>query len=142
MFLGEYAYVIDQKGRLAIPPRFREAFRDGLVLARGFDKCILIYPMAEWKEMAQSRASLPPTRSSVRRANRYTFSGAFDLELDKQGRVLVPSALRDYSEIRAEVVVLGLYNYLEIWARETWENEKSQMSAASWQIGESVEYRE
>ena len=142
MFLGEYAYVIDQKGRLAIPPRFREAFRGGLVLARGFDKCILVYPMAEWKAMAESRASLPPTRSSVRRANRFTFSGAYDLELDKQGRVLVPSGLREYGEIKTEVVVIGVHNYLEIWARESWENEKSLMSESGWQIGESVDFQE
>ncbi|MBI2865036.1 MAG: division/cell wall cluster transcriptional repressor MraZ [Chloroflexi bacterium] len=142
MFLGEYPYVMDQKGRLAIPPRFREAFRVGLVLARGFDKCILVYPLYEWKAMAESRASLPPTRSSVRRANRYTFSGAFDLELDKQGRVLVPASLREYGEIKVDVVVIGLHNYLEIWAREQWENEKSLMRETGWQIGESVEYPE
>ncbi|MCJ7523551.1 MAG: division/cell wall cluster transcriptional repressor MraZ, partial [Dehalococcoidia bacterium] len=99
MFLGEYELKIDRKGRVAIPAKFREAFRAGLVLSRGFDKCLNGYTMVEWERMAEELVSLPVTQLNPRRVARFTFSGAFDLEPDRLGRIIIPPALRQYAGI-------------------------------------------
>lgn len=139
MFLGEYQHNIDQKGRMAIPARLRDAFSDGLVLSRGFEKCIVVYPQVEWNKLAEKLASLPMTQSKVRRINRSTFSSAFQQELDGQGRVLIPPQLREYAGIDGDVVVVGVNSYLEIWSKGNWEAESASMGEEAWQLAESVE---
>ena len=139
MFLGEYELKIDPKGRIAIPARFRESFRGGLVLSRGFDRCLNIYTMAEWETMAEGLVSLPVTQLNPRRVSRFTFSGAFDLEPDRQGRIVLPSAMRQYAGISDEVVMVGAYTHLEIWARDHWVREKQYMSEHAAEIAETVE---
>jgi MraZ protein len=139
MFLGEYELRIDHKGRLAIPVKFREPFRAGLVLSRGFDKCLNGYTMAEWGKVADKLVSLPMTRRDPRRIARFTFSGAFDLELDRQGRVILPPALRQYADINDEVVLVGAYSHLQIWDKGLWAAEKQFMAEHATQIAEAVE---
>jgi len=139
LFLGEYDHSIDKKGRVAIPARLREAFGDIAVLSRGFEKCIMVYPLGEWNKVAEKLAALPITQSKVRRINRSTFSSAFRQDLDGQGRVLVPPQLRDYADINGEVVVVGVHNYLEIWSKENWAVERAKLDEESWQLAESVE---
>ncbi len=141
MLLGEYSYNIDSKGRVAIPAKLREKFAEGLVLARGFDKCITVYPMPEWKVLAEKLASLPITQSSVRKLSRFTFSNAFSAELDRQGRVIIPLSLREYANIdlESEVMVVGLHQYLEIWDKESWFNEKEGLDEQGWEIAEGTE---
>lgn len=139
MFLGEYELRIDHKGRVAIPVKFREAFRDGLVLSRGFDKCLIVYTMAEWGKVAEELASLPLTQLNPRRVARFTFSGAFDLELDRQGRVILPPALRLYADINDEAVIVGSYSHLQIWSKELWAVEKQFMAEHAADIAEAVE---
>jgi len=138
MFLGEYELRIDHKGRLAIPVKFREAFRAGLVLSRGFDKCLNVYTMAEWERVAEELVSLPVTQLNPRRVARFTFSGAFDLELDRQGRVILPPALRQYADINDEVVIVGAYSHLQIWGKGLWTEEKQFMAEHATQIAEAV----
>lgn len=134
MFLGEYEYSLDQKGRVAIPAKFRGGFKAGLVLARGFEKCIRVFPLNEWTKTAEKLIALPITETGSRRLNRSLFSSAFSLELDGQGRVLLPQPLRDYAEIREAVVIAGLYSVLEIWSREHWDTEKDLMAGSMEQI--------
>lgn len=143
MFLGEYSHTIDNKGRVAIPAKLRDAFADGLVMAKGFDRCVTVYPMSEWRNMAARLAELPVTRSDARRLNRYTFANAFDVELDKQGRVIIPLTLRDYAEIgtESEVVVAGVHQYLEIWNKDLWNSEKSDIDERGREIAEGIEVR-
>ena len=138
-FLGEYQYRIDTKGRVAIPARFREAFKEGVVVAQGFEKCINVYSVAEWEKVAEKLTSLPMTRQNARRINRAILSSAFNLELDRQGRVVLPSTLKDYAAIKSEVVIAGLHSYLEIWNAENWAAEKAVMRAQAAQIAEQVE---
>lgn len=138
MLLGEYELRIDQKGRIAIPTRFREAFRGGLVLSRGFDKCLIAYTMAEWAKVAEALASLPLTQLNPRRLARFTFSGAYDLEPDRQGRVLLPLALRQYADITGEAVIVGSYSHIQIWARYLWAAEKEYMAEHATEIAEAV----
>jgi len=141
MFSGEYEYKIDPKGRVAIPPKFRGDFWEGIVLARGFERCIIAYPPSVWKETADKFNALPITRSRERRIGRVIFATAFNLELDEQGRVILPPKLRQYADIKETVVIAGINNYLEIWSKELWEEEQALMDEQAWQITEGMERR-
>jgi MraZ protein len=139
MLIGEYELKIDHKGRLAIPVRFREVFRGGLVLSRGFDKCLIAYTAVEWSKVAEKLAALPLTQLNPRRISRFTFSGAFDVEPDRQGRVIIPLTLRQYAEINDEVVVVGSYSHLQVWSKKLWMAEKKFMSEHASEIAEAVQ---
>ncbi len=139
MFLGEYELRIDHKGRVAIPAKFRDAFRAGLVLSRGFDKCLNVYTVGEWERAAEELVSLPTTQLNPRRLARFTFSGAFDLEPDRQGRIILPPALRQYASINDEVVMIGSYTHLQIWAKDLWAAEKQFVAEHAAEIAEAVE---
>jgi MraZ protein len=139
MFLGEYELRIDHKGRLAIPAKYRDAFRGRLVLSRGYDRCLIAYTMDEWANVAESLASLPVTRINPRRIARFTSSGAFDLNLDRQGRVVLPAALRQYASIDDDVALVGSFSHLQIWARDVWAEEKRYMMEHASEIAEAVE---
>ncbi len=139
MFFGEFNYKLDEKGRLAIPPRFRKELKDGVVLAPGAEKCINAYTLSEWKKMAATLTGGSLTPSKLRRLNRAVFATAFNVNTDGQGRIALPIPLREYAEITDEVVVAGANNYLEIWNKVLWEEEKSVSQEQSWQIIESLE---
>jgi len=138
MLLGEYELKIDHKGRIAVPVKLREVFRGGLVLSRGFDRCLIAYSVPEWEKVSERFAALPLTQLSTRRLSRFTFSGAFDVELDRQGRVVLPQTLRQYAEIKDEVVVVGAYSHLQLWAKKLWLAEKEYMAEHAAEIAESV----
>ena len=139
MFFGEFNYKLDEKGRLPIPPRFRKELKDGVVLAPGAEKCINAYTLSEWKKMAATLTGGSLTPSKLRRLNRAVFATAFSVYTDGQGRVALPVPLREYAEIVDEVVVAGANNYLEIWNKVLWEEEKAISQEQSWQIIESLE---
>lgn len=139
MFFGEFNYKLDEKGRLAIPPRFRKELKDGVVLAPGAEKCINAYTLSEWKKMAATLTGGSLTPSKLRRLNRAVFATAFNVNTDGQGRIALPIPLREYAEITDEVVVAGANNYLEIWNKVLWEEEKAVSQEQSWQIIESLE---
>lgn len=136
IFSGEYEHRIDSQGRLAIPARFRAAFADGLVLARGYDPCITAYPSGEWQQLAETMRLMPETSADTRRLNRLTFAGAYPGELDRQGRTLIPAGLRQYAGITENVVVVGAGKYLEIWSSTRWEAERQALDAAAAEIAE------
>ncbi|RLC73098.1 MAG: division/cell wall cluster transcriptional repressor MraZ [Chloroflexi bacterium] len=141
MFLGEYEHRLDPKGRVAIPSRFREEFKDGLVLTRGVEKCLAAYPVSEWQKVAERLASLPATRLKSRRLSRFVFASAFYLEPDRLGRILLPPPLRQYAEVKDVVVIVGVNSYVEIWDKKLWEEEKALMSRQAWQLMEGIELR-
>jgi MraZ protein len=122
MFLGEYTHTIDDKGRVTIPARFRAELAAGLVVTRGFDQNLMIYPIGEWQEMAGRLASRPVSDESVRAFRRRIFAGAQDLEPDRQGRIILPHVLREFAGIDGEVVIVGNYNYVELWNANTWQD--------------------
>ena len=138
MFLGQYELRIDHKGRVSIPAKFKETFRAGLVLSQGFDRCLNVYALAEFGKVADVLASLPVTQISTRRVGRLTFSNAFDLQIDRQGRIVLPPTLRQYAEIKDEVVVVGARDHLEIWARKLWMEEMQYISEHAVEIAEAV----
>jgi MraZ protein len=120
VFSGEYAHTLDVKGRLTVPSRLREELAHGLVVARGFDPCLVIYPLALWQEISHKAAAMPTTNAAARAFNRRFFSGAYEQILDRLGRVAVPLPLRAYAGIEADVVVAGANTYAEVWTPQRW----------------------
>jgi len=139
MFFGEFDYKVDEKGRVPIPPKFRNELLDGVVLTAGIEKCILAYPLAEWTKLADSLTTGPVTRSKLRRLNRAIFAAAFSLNIDGQGRLALPPQLREYAEIKDEAVVAGVNKYFELWNKPRWAEEKTTSREQAWQIMESLE---
>ncbi|QUG40995.1 division/cell wall cluster transcriptional repressor MraZ [Psychrobacillus sp. INOP01] len=122
MFMGEYQHNVDAKGRLIIPSKFREHLEDNFVLTRGLDNCLFGYPMNEWRKLEEKLKELPVTKKDARAFTRFFFSGATEVEIDKQGRINIPNNLRSYAKMDKECIVLGVSNRLEIWAKDAWEN--------------------
>lgn len=125
---GEFRHALDDRGRVAIPVRFRPRLSQGATLARWLDGCLAIFPADAWEELAEKLQALPTTNAAARQFGRFMSSGAVEVELDKQGRVLVPSYLREYAGIESgEVVVVGALNRLEIWAPSAWQPYRSKI---------------
>jgi MraZ protein len=131
MLIGAYEHTIDDKNRLTLPAKFRESFRDGVVLTRGLDGCVYAYPRAQWERMAESIASRDELRSEVRQMKRYFFAAASYDEPDRQGRVTVPAPLARHASLAREVVVVGVRDHAEVWDRAAWEEEKRQVEGGA-----------
>ncbi|MCL5257208.1 MAG: division/cell wall cluster transcriptional repressor MraZ [Chloroflexi bacterium] len=120
MFLGRYEHSIDAKGRIAVPAKFREGLRGGLVVTRGIDTCLTIYPLAEWQPLAEKVNSLSITDPDARNLRRMFFASAVDSELDAQGRLILPPHLRSFAQLESDVIVVGMNTYIEIWSNGKW----------------------
>ena len=121
MFLGEYEHSVDTKGRIAVPAKFRNQLEGGLVVTRGFERCLQVYPMEQWQTLSERVSSLSLGAAEARQLRRLLFSSAFDTEVDKQGRIVLPSGLREYAGIGDMAVVAGMNTYFEIWSETDWE---------------------
>lgn len=121
MFLGEYTHTIDDKGRVTIPSKFRGELAAGLVVTRGFDQNLMVFTANEWEALAENIAARPLSDESVRAFRRRVFSGAVDLTPDRQGRIVLPGYLREFAAIDDEVVIAGMFNYVELWSAEAWQ---------------------
>lgn len=137
MFLGEYNHTIDDKGRLTIPAKFRGLLAPGLVVTRGFDQNLMMFPMDSWQDLAKRISERPLSDEDTRAFRRRVFSGAVDLVPDKQGRILLPPYLREFAGINGEVMLVGMFNYLEVWNATAWaavrEKVESENDAGRWQ---------
>ncbi len=138
MFIGEYSHNIDEKGRLAIPVKFRADLSKGAVVTRGLDNCLFLYPMDEWQKMAEKWSKLPVSQKKSRAFARLMLAGAMDVSIDKQGRVMLPEYLRKYAGISKNAVVAGLYDRIEIWDSEAWEKYKKTTEEDSEEIAEAL----
>ncbi|WP_054694538.1 division/cell wall cluster transcriptional repressor MraZ [Syntrophomonas palmitatica] len=138
MFLGEYQHSLDAKGRIIIPARFREQLGECFIATRGLDNCIFVYPPEEWHNIEEKMRSLPFTRADVRSFMRIFLSGASELELDKQGRTVLPANLRDYAHINKDIIIIGVGTRVEIWSAENWETYTMNSSSSYEQIAESL----
>lgn len=125
MFYGEHEHSIDRKGRLIIPSKFREVFKENYVerffVTRGLDTCLFVFTEDEWKRQESKFKSLSFTNSQARQFNRLYFSGACEVTCDRQGRILIPPYLKEFAKIKREVVIVGVSNRMEIWSKECWE---------------------
>jgi MraZ protein len=138
LFLGEFEHAIDDRSRLAIPARFRPALDDGLVITRGLDRCLVIYDSDSWRTMAERVRTLNPWQGDARRMQRHFFSGAVPAQPDKLGRVVIPQFLRTYAQLDGDVVVVGLFDRIEVWARGEWQKERSQAERDSAELAEHL----
>ncbi len=124
MFYGEHEHSIDRKGRLIIPSKFREVFKENYVerffVTRGLDTCLFVFTEDEWKKQENRFRALSFTSSEARQFNRIYFSGACEVTCDKQGRILVPQYLKDFAKIKSDVVIVGVSNRIEIWGKDIW----------------------
>jgi MraZ protein len=124
MLLGTHEHTVDDKNRLTLPARFRGAFAEGIVVTRGFDPCLVAYPSEVWERRFRGRLEeLDPLLPDSRQLSRYVYANAVEGELDKQGRIVVPAALKEYAKLDRDVVVAGVHDHLEIWDRAAWQRE-------------------
>jgi MraZ protein len=139
MFFGEYTYKVDEKGRVPLPPKFRRQMKEGVILAQMGEKCISVYPVAEWKRLADSLAAKVVTPANLRRLNRAIFGSAFGASLDGQGRIILPSSLREYAGIGDTAIVVGANNCVELWCEGEWQAEKKSAAEQASEIIEGLE---
>ncbi|RRJ66670.1 transcriptional regulator MraZ [Paenibacillus oralis] len=138
MFMGEFQHSIDDKGRIIIPAKFRDLLGSSFVVTRGLDQCLFVYPMQEWEVLEQKLKALPLMKSDARAFTRFFFSGATECEWDKQGRVNLPSNLRQYAKLEKDCAVLGVSNRVEIWSRDIWEQYFQQSEDTFNEIAEKL----
>lgn len=138
MFMGEYRHNIDTKGRLIVPAKYREHLGESFVITRGLDQCLFGYPLSEWKSIEEKLKALPLTKKDARAFTRFFFSGAVECELDKQGRVNLPTSLLDYAKLEKECVILGVSNRFEIWSKDIWEDYFSASEESFAEIAENM----
>ena len=142
MFYGEYEHTIDKKGRLIIPSKFRESLKEYDVekfyITRGLDKCLFMFTENEWKTQESKFKSISFTKSESRKFNRLYFSGAGQIEFDKQGRILIPKYLKDFAGIKKDVMIIGVSNRIEIWSREAWNEYYNSSKESFEEIAEKL----
>jgi MraZ protein len=138
MLLGEYKHNLDNKGRLAIPAKFRLKIKKGAIITRGLDHCLFVFDLKDWEVLVQKLISLPLVQSNSRAFVRLMLAGAVDVVLDQQGRILIPDYLREYAQLKKQVVITGLYNRIEIWDSENWKNYKLKTEENSDEIAEKL----
>jgi MraZ protein len=139
MLLGAHDHTIDDKNRLTLPAKFREAFQDGLVVTRGFDGCLYAYRRPDWDRLVESRlATMDPLSKEGRRIHRFFFAGASEADLDKQGRVMIPGQLLEHAKLGREVVVAGVHDHLEIWDRAAWRKELAEVEGSAEDVAERL----
>ena len=141
MFFGEFEYKLDNKGRLPVPPQFREALSEGVVIAPGPDRCVNAYSEKEWKHFSEEISAASASPSKLRKLKRTMFGQAFPTNIDGQGRLSLPAPLRAYAGIGAEAVVVGVSDHFEIWDKGAWDAEKADDQEQVWQIMEGLEKR-
>ncbi len=120
MFIGEYNHSLDNKGRIIIPSKLRDELGETFIITKGLDNCLFVYPTNEWNIVQNKLKSLPLTRKDARAFVRFFFSGATECELDKQGRALIPSNLREHCKLDKDAVIIGVSTRIEIWSSEEW----------------------
>lgn len=138
MFIGEYKLSMDAKGRVAVPVKFRSNLTSGAVITRGLDNSLFLYPKKEWEQIAAKLATLPLAQANSRAFSRLMLAGAFEAEIDKQGRMVIPDYLRVFGNLGKRIVAAGLYNRIEIWDEQAWESYKAGAEKESTSIAEAL----
>lgn len=138
MFIGEFQHNLDAKGRMAIPAKFRQKISGGAIITRGLDHCLFVFTNPEWEIMAQKLESLPLVKSDSRAFSRLMLAGAAEVDLDKQGRILIPDYLREYAGLDKKVTVTGVNKRFEVWDADSWKQYKAKTESASDEIAEKL----
>lgn len=138
MFIGEYQHSIDEKGRVAIPVKFRNLLKKGAVVTRGIDNCLFLYPKEQWNKIAGKLANMPVSQARARAFSRLMLAGAMEADFDNQGRISLPEYLRGFAGLKKKAIIAGLYDRLEIWDEENWNKYKETSEKESAAIAESL----
>lgn len=138
MFIGEYNHTVDPKKRLALPSKFRDELGSTVVVTRGLDKCLFVYPLEVWRELARKLGTMPIGEGATRAFVRLMLAGATDAHTDAQGRVLIPDYLKEYAQLDRDVVIAGLFNRLEIWDQKRWSAYKRDAEKNTDAIAENL----
>ena len=138
MFIGEYQHSIDTKNRAIMPSKLREKLGDDFVMTKGLDNCLFIYSMHEWKIVEDKLKNLPMTNKDARAFVRFFFAGASECELDKQGRMLIPSNLKEYAKIDKDIVIVGVSTRIELWSLEEWNRFNSDANISYEDVAEKM----
>ena len=137
-FVGTYFFNVDNKGRVFIPSNMRESLGKQAVLTRGLDKCLFLFPLEEWQGVLESFNSLSFTKKEVRAFLRMLMAGASMVNLDSQGRIQIPSMLREYAKLEKEVAIIGVGNRIEIWAKDRWITYKKDVLPKFEEVAEEI----
>ena len=129
MLIGEYEHSLDAKGRLIMPAKLREDIGEKFIITKGLDGCLFAFSLEEWRNFEAKLRTLPISSKVGRAFSRFFFAGAIDCEIDKQGRFLISSNLREFAELEKEVVIVGMDSRIEIWSKEKWQHTDDDISA-------------
>ncbi len=129
MFTGEFRHTIDGKGRVAVPARFRADLAAGATVCRWLENCVAIFPKAQWQQLADAASAERYADAGARAFTRFLFSGAFEVELDGQGRLVLPASLRQFGGLKSDAVVVGAADHIELWEPARWDGISAEMSS-------------
>jgi len=138
MFIGEYYYNLDTKGRMAIPSKIRNQVGETLIITRGLDSCLFLYEKKDWEQLAEKIKNLPLSQANSRAFARLMLAGAMEVTIDNQGRILIPDYLRNYADLKKKIVLVGVYDRLEIWDEDNWNTYKNKTERESSEIAEKL----
>lgn len=138
MFIGEYEHSVDNKGRITMPAKLKTEIGEKFVITKGLDGCLFVYSQEEWVNFEEKLKTLPLTNKNARDFVRFFLSGAIECELDKQGRFLITSILREYATLEKDIVIIGVGTRLEIWNREKWKKYSSDENISADEIAENM----
>lgn len=138
MLIGEYLHTLDGKKRISLPAKFRKEVGRKVVITRGLDSCLFMYPQKSWEKIAQKAANLPIGGADTRGMSRFLLSGACETEVDSAGRILIPEYLKDFAELKSRVVLAGVSDRIEIWNEKTWEEYKRRIEKGADQMAQTL----
>lgn len=138
MFLGTFEHLIDERNRLMLPKKFRQDLGRMAVLTRGLDGCLFLYPVSSWKKIEKKLVETPLTNKDARNFARHMLSGAMEVEVDKFGRVLLPSYLKEYAKLKKNTVILGLGERIEVWDKSTWKTYTEKLEKKTDEVAERL----
>ena len=138
MLICEYTHTIDDKSRVSLPSKFRKEVGKKIVLTRGLDNCLFLYPQKEWQKISKKLSELPMGAADTRGFNRFMFAGAVEVEVDSLGRMLVPDFLRDFAKLKEKVVFAGVHDRVELWESGAWEDYKKRIESQGDRMAEKL----
>lgn len=138
MLIGEYKHTLDPKKRLSLPSKWRGELGSTLVITRGLDNCLFVYPQREWEKISEKIGQLPLGQADTRSFNRFFLSGAVEVEVDSVGRILVPDFLKDFAKLDTKVVLAGIHDRVEIWDENRWTEYKARIEAEADSLAEKL----
>jgi len=138
MLIGEYAHILDAKKRLSLPSKFRKKFGKRVVVTRGLDNCLFLYPINEWEKISEKLGELSIGQADTRGFNRFMLSGAVEIDVDSVGRILIPDYLKDFANLKSKVVFAGIHNRAEIWNEKSWIEYKKKIEGQADKLAEKL----